>query len=60
MNTHIPKATPILGEGVPVDFQTSEGELKGQILMDCCALYTMGKLLKRRCLKWARIVHLNI
>jgi len=28
--------------------------------MACCALYTNGKLLKRRCLKWARIAHLDI
>jgi hypothetical protein len=28
--------------------------------MDCCALGTVGKLLKRRCLKWARIAHLDI
>jgi hypothetical protein len=40
--------------------ETSECELKGQISMDCCALGTVGKLLKRRCLKWARIAHLDI
>jgi hypothetical protein len=28
--------------------------------MTCCALYINGKLLKRRCLKWARIAHLDI
>jgi len=28
--------------------------------MDYSVLYTIGKLLKRRYLKWARIVHLNI
>ncbi len=40
--------------------ETSECKLKGQISMDCCALGTVGKLLKRRCLKWARIAHLDI
>jgi hypothetical protein len=40
--------------------ETLKGELKGQISMDCCALGTIGKLLKRRCLKWARIFHLEI
>jgi hypothetical protein len=55
VSTHTPKATPILGEGVPV-----ECELKGQISMDCCALGTVGKLLERRCLKRARIAHLDI
>jgi hypothetical protein len=28
--------------------------------MACCALYINGKLLERRCLKWARIAHLDI
>jgi hypothetical protein len=28
--------------------------------MDCCALATVRKLLKRRCLKWARNAHLDI
>jgi hypothetical protein len=28
--------------------------------MTCGSLYINGKLLKRRCLKWARIAHLNI
>jgi hypothetical protein len=40
--------------------ETSEGELKDQISMDCCALYTVEKLLKLRCLKWACIAHLDI
>ncbi len=40
--------------------ETSEGELKGQISVDCCAFYIIGKLLKLRCLKWARIAHLDI
>jgi hypothetical protein len=40
--------------------ETLEGELKGQISMDFCALYTVGKILERRCLKWARIAHLDI
>jgi hypothetical protein len=28
--------------------------------MNCDVLYIIGKLLKRRCLKWARLAHLNI
>jgi hypothetical protein len=40
--------------------KASEGELRGQISMDYCALYTIGKLLERKCLKWARIAHLDI
>jgi hypothetical protein len=40
--------------------KTSETDLRGQISMACGALYINGKLLKRRCLKWARIAHLDI
>jgi hypothetical protein len=40
--------------------KTSEGELKGQISMNCCALGTIEKILERTCLKWARIAHLDI
>jgi hypothetical protein len=40
--------------------ETSETDLRGQISMACGALYTNEKLLKRRCLKWARIAHLDI
>jgi hypothetical protein len=40
--------------------KTSESNLRGQISMACGALYINGNLLKHRCLKWARIAHLNI
>jgi hypothetical protein len=40
--------------------ETSEKDLRGQISMAHGALYIIGKLLKRRCLKWARIAHLDI
>jgi hypothetical protein len=40
--------------------ETSESDCKGQTSISCGILYIIGKLLKRRCLKWARIVHLNI
>jgi hypothetical protein len=40
--------------------EISESDLRGQISMACCALYINGKILKRRCLKWARIAHLDI
>jgi hypothetical protein len=38
----------------------SESDCRGQTSMDCGVLYINGKLLKRRCLKWARITHLDI
>jgi len=37
--------------------KTSETDLRGQISMNCGVLYIIGKLLERRCLKWARIAH---
>ncbi len=40
--------------------KTLESVLRGQNSMACCAFYINGRLLKCRCLKWARIVHLDI
>jgi len=41
-------------------FETSESDFRGQNSMACGGPYTIGKLLERRCLKWARIAHLDI
>jgi hypothetical protein len=38
----------------------SESEFRGQNSMACDVLYIIGKLLEHRCLKWARIAHLDI
>jgi hypothetical protein len=64
VNPHTPKWTPTLGvgescspKGTP---ETSKGDLRGQVSMARGALYINKKLLKRRCLKWARIAHLDI
>ncbi len=40
--------------------EISESDLRGQTSMACDVLYIIRKLLKRRCLKWARIVHSDI
>jgi hypothetical protein len=40
--------------------ETLETDLRGQNSMSCGVLYIMGKFLERRCLKWARIAHLDI
>jgi len=40
--------------------ETSESHCKGQNSMACDILYIIKKLLKRRCLKWARIAHSDI
>jgi len=61
VNTHTPKATPTLGDGVPVDFRNFRERLQGSNLNGLWrSLYIIGKLLERRCLKWARIAHLDI
>jgi len=56
----LPRQLPIWERESRWTPETSEGELKGQISMDCCVLGTIGKLLERRYLKWARIAHLDI
>jgi len=40
--------------------ECSESDCKGQNPMAWGVLHTIGKLLKHRCLKWARITHLDI
>jgi len=40
--------------------ETSESDCRGQNPMACGVLYIIGKLLELRCLKWARIAHLDI
>jgi len=60
MNPHTPKVTPTLGNGLPWTPETSEKDCRGQTSIYCGVLYIIEKLLKRRCLKWARIAHLDI
>jgi len=40
--------------------KTSESHCRGQTSMDWGVLYIIRNLLKQRCLKWARIAHLDI
>jgi len=40
--------------------ETLESDCRGQTSMDCGVLSIIRKLLKRRCLKWARIAHSDI
>jgi hypothetical protein len=56
----LPRQLPFWERESRWTLETSERELKGQISMDYCALYTVGRLLKLKCLKWARIAHLDI
>ncbi len=38
----------------------SEGNCRGQNSMNWWVLHIIGKILERRCLKWARMIHLDI
>jgi hypothetical protein len=41
-------------------FESSKSNCKGQNPLDWGVPYIIGNLLKRRCLKWARMTHLDI
>jgi hypothetical protein len=64
MNTHTLKWTPMLGVGVPMDSrwtpESSKSDCKGQNPSPWRIHYIIGNLLKRRCLKWIRMTHLDI
>jgi hypothetical protein len=60
VNPHTPKATPALGDGVPVDSRNFKDRFEGSNLNGLWRSLYQWKLLKRRCLKWARIAHLNV
>jgi hypothetical protein len=50
MSSHTPKWTPTF----------SKRNLKNQNSLDWKVFYTIGMLLRLRCLKWVRMIHLNI
>jgi hypothetical protein len=54
VNSHVGSCSP---ERTP---EFSERDCRGQISSPRGVLYIIGKLLKCRCLKWARIAHLDI
>jgi hypothetical protein len=56
----LPRQLPLWEMGSRWTSEISESNYKGQTSMSCSVLYIIGKLLKRKCLKWARIVHLDI
>jgi hypothetical protein len=39
--------------------ECSKGDRKGQNPMDWGVFYIIGKILKLKCLKWARMIHLE-
>jgi len=50
VNTHTPKATPTLGDGVPVDSRNFRERFEGSKFNGLWIFYIIGKLLERRCL----------
>ncbi len=60
VNPHTPKAIPTLGDGVPVDSQNFRERFQGSKLNGLWVFYIIRKLLDCRCLKLARIAHLDI
>ncbi len=60
VNPHIPKATPTLGVESQWTPEISKSVFKGQNPMAFDVIYIIRKLLELRCLKWARIAHLDI
>jgi len=60
MNPHTPKGVSTLGIGVTMDSRIFRERLQGSKLNELKFRVVMGKLLKCRCLKWARMTHLDI
>ncbi len=56
----LPRQLPLWGMEFRWTSEISESNCRGQNLMACDIFYIIGKLLERRCLKWARIAHLDI
>jgi len=54
---HTPKSENLESSGTPA---TSELDCRGQKTLPWGVLYTVGKALKRRCRKWARMSHSDI
>jgi hypothetical protein len=58
INLHTPKWTPIVGIRIPNGLSKFQRAISGD--KPCDIFYIIRKLLKRRCLKWAHIAHLDI
>jgi hypothetical protein len=56
----LPRQLPLWEMEFRWTLKTSESDCRGQNPMACDVLYIIRKILKRRCLKWAHITHLDI
>jgi len=59
MNLHTPKWAPLWELESQWTLKFSEGNYKGQNLLDWKVFYIIGKFLERKCLKWAHMTHLD-
>jgi hypothetical protein len=59
MNPHTPKELSLWELKSQWTSKFLEGDCRGQNPMDWRIFYIIGKLLKFRCLKWARMIHLD-
>jgi hypothetical protein len=59
MNPHIPKWAPTLKVGVPMDSWIFRKVFQGSKFIGLNSFFTIGKLFKQKCLKWACMAHLN-
>ncbi len=58
--SHSPRQLPLWKMDSQWTSKISKSNCRGQNSMACGVLYIIEKLLERRCLKWARIAHLDI
>jgi hypothetical protein len=56
----LPNELPLWELESQMDSKFLERDYRGQNLSAWIIIYIIGKLWKHRCLKWARIVHLDI
>jgi hypothetical protein len=60
MNPRTPKELPLWELESRWTPESSQGNCRNQNPMDWGVIYIIGKLLKRKCLKWAHMTHLDI
>jgi hypothetical protein len=59
MNPHTPKGASTLRVGVLMDSRIFKERLQGSKLNELKSFYIIENLLECRCLKWARMTHLD-
>jgi hypothetical protein len=60
MNPLTPKWSPTLGIKVLIESRIFIEQFERSKFIELIFFYTIGKLLRHRCLKWAHMIHLSI